>query len=132
MSEQRALLGDRGRDIWDAFQADNLAAGHRALVHEAARLADTLDRLSRVAAGDKSTWLHLALDEMGEVTLALDSVLSEIRNQQTVFKNLMLEIRQAGLVQNNPNVKAKDEIADVDESDVVVKFQRRVADRTAG
>lgn len=128
---ERAALGERGQAIWDAYDATHLPAGHRALVHEAARLADTLDQLSRLAAGDASTWASIIVDEMGEVTLGIDSVIAEIRNQQTTFKNVMLEIRQTGLPQKGPK-KPKDETADDSDGDTILSFQRAAERRAAG
>lgn len=129
--DERAALGERGKGIWDAYEAQHLPAGHRALVHEAARLADTLDKLALLAAGDVDTWASILVDEMGEVTLEIGSVLSEARNQQTVFKNLMLEIRQAGLAQKGP-AKPKDETANDYDGDTILSFQAAVARRAAG
>jgi hypothetical protein len=104
----REALGDRGKAIWDAYGADALPAGSRALIHEAARIADTLDRLALLAAGDVDTWVTLKVDEVGEVTLAIDSILAERRQQQIAFKQIMSEIRTAGIKQAATSAK-KDE-----------------------
>ncbi len=127
--DERAALGERGRAVWDAYAASDLPAGHRALVHEAARICDTLDRLSGLAAGDASSWATVIVNELGEVTLEISSILSEMRNQQTTLKNILMEIRQFGLVQKKPKA-AKDE--DPEDDDVIVSFQRAVERRAAG
>lgn len=128
---ERAALGQRGQSIWDAYDATYLAAGHRALVHEAARVADTLDRLCLLVAGDVDTWATIVVAELGEVTLEIGPILSELRNQQTTFKNILMEIRQTGLVQKAP-AKPKDETAnDSDSGDVILDFQRAVERRAA-
>jgi hypothetical protein len=128
---ERAALGQRGQAIWDAYDATGLAAGHRALVHEAARLADTLDKLQLLAAGDIEVWASLVTNDGTEFTLEVNGVLAEIRNQQSVFKNVMLEIRQTGLKQTGP-AKSKDETTNVDDGDTILSFQRAVERRAAG
>jgi hypothetical protein len=124
----REQLGERGKAIWDAYQGDTLGAGDRAMVHEVARIADTLDQLARLAAGDVSTWLVIQSDELsGDIALEINGVVAERRQQQVAFKNLMLEVRQAGLKQIKP--KPKDETANEDHGgDVILMFQQRARD----
>lgn len=92
-------LQARGREIYAAFNADSLPAGNRALVMEAARCADLLDKLDGLIQGDQSAWLKLVFDDMGEVTLSMDGVVGERRQQQMALRQLMSEIRQAGIKQ---------------------------------
>lgn len=94
-----ASLGLRGKTIWAAYSADNLPGGHRALVHEACRLADTLDKLDSLIGADASVWATLVFDDMGQVELSIDSLMSERRQQQLAFKQVMGEIRMAGIKQ---------------------------------
>jgi hypothetical protein len=93
-------LEARGREIWSAFGADQLPAGHRALVHEIARSADTLDRLDALVVGKRDVWVELMIDDVGSVTLSVDSLLSERRQQQANLQRLLAEARQAGLKQD--------------------------------
>lgn len=90
-------LGVRGKAIWLAYAAGSRPAGERALVHELARCADTLDRLDALAAGRAEAWASLAFDGMGEITLTVDKVLDERRTHQIAFKTLIGEVRQAGI-----------------------------------
>lgn len=95
-----ADLEARGRDIWAAYGADKLPAGSRALVHELARSADTLDRLDALVIGKREVWVELVTDDVGNVTLSVDGLLAERRQQQANFKQLMGEVRQLGLKQD--------------------------------
>ncbi len=90
-------LGKTGEGIWTAFQADGLDKASQALVRELARCADTLDRLDELSKGKREAWASLVFDDMGEVHLAVDKLLSEQRQTQTVFKTLYNELRQAGV-----------------------------------
>lgn len=124
-------LGERGQAFYDAYDGDQLPAGHRAIVQEAARQLDTLDRLAALAAGDVGAWATLNWDESGEVTLSIDGVVAERRQQQLAFKQLMGEIRQLGLKQQSPG-KPKDEAAtESDDNDepgaIILKLQQRAA-----
>lgn len=96
-----ADLEERGRSIWVAFEADKLPAGNRALIHEIARSADALDRLDALLVGRRDAWATIVFSDMGDVTLTVDGVLAERRQQQTNLKNLLMEARQAGLKQTN-------------------------------
>lgn len=94
-----ADLKQRGREIWAAFNASSLPAGNRALVHEACRLADTLDKLDAILSQRADEWARIVVDDMGDVTLVVDSLLGERRQQALALKQLMGEIRTAGLKQ---------------------------------
>lgn len=98
----------RGKAIWLSFGADALPAGHRALVHEACRLADTLDKLDGLLGQREDAWLKILLDDLGEVTLVIDTLLSERRSQALAFKQIMTEIRMAGLKQTGGGPVAVD------------------------
>ncbi len=120
----RGELGERGKAIWDAYGADKLPAGAQALIHELARVADTLDRLAVLAAGDVDTWATLQFEDGGEVSLEINNVIAERRQQQLAFARLLGEIRQSGIKQTKP----KDETANDDNDDpgaIILKLQRR-------
>lgn len=93
----KQTLEASGRAIWDSLKADTLPPVHQALVLEYARAADTADRLAGLAAGRRESWAELVYDEMGEVHLAVDKLLGEQRNTQTVLKAIHAELRAAGL-----------------------------------
>ena len=123
-------LGERAAAFYAAYEADALPAGHRALVHEAARMLDTLDRLALLAAGDMDTWISINTVD-GDITLAINGVVAERRQQQIAFKQLMGEIRQLGLKQKAPT-RLKDEANDDDDPGaVILKLQQR-ANRATG
>lgn len=88
---------ETGQAIWDAYGADKLNAGHRTLILQLARLADTADRLADLSAGRRDTWVSLVFDEMGEVHLSVDKILDQERNTQLAIKTVLSEIRQTGL-----------------------------------
>lgn len=90
-------LGETGKLIWAAYGADKLDAGSQALVRELARCADTLDRLDGLAIGRHDSWVVLAFDDLGEITLTVDKVLDQRRNHQLALKTLFAEVRQAGI-----------------------------------
>lgn len=126
-------LGERGRAFWEAYEADKLPWGHRALIHEAARILDTLDQLARLVAGDVDTWASInSLD--GDITLDISSLVAERRQQQLAFKQLVGEIRQLGLKQQSIK-KPTDETAEQNDDDdpgaVILKLQKRL-ERSAG
>lgn len=90
-------LRARGRAIWDAYDADKLQAGSRALIHELGRLADALDKLDMILGGHEREWAKIVQDDLGEITLEVDALLSERRQHAVAFKTLYAEIRTAGL-----------------------------------
>ncbi len=102
----RDTLEASGRAIWDSMGADKLPPVHRALVLEYARAADTADRLAGLASGRRESWAELIYDEMGEVHLAVDKLLGEQRNTQTVLKSVHAELRAAGLFAAAPETPA--------------------------
>lgn len=95
MSDQ---LGESGRLIWEAFNADRLEPHSRALVLELARCADTCDRLDGIAAGREDVWIDIARDDMGEIHLSIDRVLELRLKHQLALKTLYAEVRAAKLV----------------------------------
>lgn len=65
----------------------------RALIVEAARCKDRLDRLHRVTSGDVDSWCRIFSGE-GEFVLKLDTAVSEQRQLATVFRQLLVEIQR--------------------------------------
>ena len=125
-----ADLGERGRAFYEAYCADRLPSAHRSLVQEAARILDTLDQLAALATGEIESWAKLEFPD-GEVTLTINGILAERRQQQLAFKQLLMEIRITGLELARPD-EPKDEMADDnDPGAVILKLQQRAA-RAAG
>lgn len=70
------------------------------MVHEMARLADGLDRLDMILGARASDWAKIILDEVGEVTLEVNPLLGERRQNALAFKQLYQELRTAGIKEN--------------------------------
>lgn len=90
-------------------------------------MADTLDGLARLAAGDVDAWAKLKTED-GDITLEISSLVAERRQQQLAFKQIMGELRQQGLKQGTG--KPKDEAANDDNDDpgaIILRLQRRSA-----
>ena len=100
-------LGERGVEIWQALKSGEIARD--ALVLEAARTADRLDELDNIIQGKGVLELmQFRLDfpegddEPFVVEVKFQSVLSEARQQQTVFANLVEKISRYGLSATAP------------------------------
>lgn len=91
-------FGERGQRLWDDMGGDDLAGGRRVLLEEACRIADRLDGMHRILAGDARDWLSIveAKGDPDRQELVIDKVLSEARQQATALKQLIAELRQGG------------------------------------
>ena len=82
-----------GRDLWEHMNDPRDPADVTALVVEACRVKDRLDRLHRMSTRDDREWGRLLPTEMeGEFVLKIGDVLREQRQTETVFKQLIAEI----------------------------------------
>lgn len=122
----RSQLGVSGKAIWDAYAADKLDAGARALVLEFARCADTLDRLDGLATGRQDSWASLVFDDMGEVHLSVDKVLDERRNHQIALKQLYSEMRMSRI---QPDLGSGSNSKDEGPEDMLAKLRRQREER---
>ena len=86
-------FGAGGAALKAALEAPGDDAPTRALIVEAARSKDRLDRLNRITSGDEDTWTRIFNAE-GEVVLKLDTAVSEQRQLTTVFRQLLAEIQR--------------------------------------
>ncbi|MEW2474621.1 hypothetical protein AB0875_12600 [Micromonospora gifhornensis] len=86
-------LRARGQRMWDQLVGDDDPVEVVALVEEICRTADRLDRLDAIVNGRDRAWLTLEVDDVGEVTVVVDKVLGEARQQQMTFKGLLAELR---------------------------------------
>ena len=93
-------LGARGRRLWrEITEAHELDPMQVVLLEEACRCADRLDKLEEKLSGREDAWAHLLsrMDLGGEdeqvIELRIDSALSEARQQQNVFKQLLASLR---------------------------------------
>lgn len=89
-------FGTRGAALWAAMEPEKLAPTHRVLLEEACRIADRLDRLDAMLAG-REDWVRLQArnDEATEVTVIVDNLLAESRQQATTLRGLVAEVRAA-------------------------------------
>jgi hypothetical protein len=68
------------------------------LILQACRIADRLDALDRLLAGDARDWLEI-VETKGNPErqeLVIDKALAEERGQATTLKQLIAELRQSG------------------------------------
>ena len=97
-----AGLAARGRRTWKDLAVEGMPAEQRLLLEEVCRTADRLDELDRVIQGKGVLELlrfRLELDDVLEdpratVKVSFDSVLSEARQTQNVFKQMLVTVRQ--------------------------------------
>jgi hypothetical protein len=79
-------------------EAVDLDASGLALLAEAGRILDRLDRLSDALNGQGRDWLKLAddIEDIGRgkiaVKVVVDGLLSEARQQQLAFKTIMAQL----------------------------------------
>ncbi|WP_017985206.1 hypothetical protein [Amycolatopsis methanolica] len=90
-------LAPRGRQLWAAgLQDGKLAPLEQAVLLEACRLADRLDKLDAQLHGD-GPWLELdPLEDGRTFVVVVTGVLKEARQQAVAFKQLVSELRQGG------------------------------------
>lgn len=83
-----------GRDLFAGMQDDRDPADVAALVVEACRVQDRLDRLHLMASRDDTEWGRILPVDGGdgEWVLKIGAVLGELRQTETVFKQLLAEI----------------------------------------
>lgn len=93
-------LGARGRRLWrEITEAHELDPMQVVLLEEACRCADRLDKLEEKLSGREDAWAHLlSRVDLGDedtrvIELRIDGALSEARQQQNVFKQLLASLR---------------------------------------
>lgn len=64
------------------------------MIIEAARIADRLENLDSIISGDDDRWARLMAGRDEVVEVRIDSALSEARQQATVLRHLIGEIRR--------------------------------------
>lgn len=96
---------DSGRQLWEAVTAAaSLGPLQMPLLVEACRIADRLDVLDRQLHGHD--WLRFRHDESGaEVTVYVDRVLAEAREQATALKGIVAELTKPGAQPKTASVK---------------------------
>lgn len=86
-------FGPGGEALKASLEAPGDDAATRALIVEACRAKDRLDRLNRISSGDEDVWCRIFTGE-GELVLKLDTAVSEQRQLTTVFRQLLSEIQR--------------------------------------
>ncbi len=86
-------FNDGGQTLFDGLTTDFDDASTSALIIEAARTKDRLDKLHRLTSGDEDAWCRVLTME-GELILKVDSAVAEQRQLTTVFRQLLTEIQR--------------------------------------
>lgn len=95
-------FGARGQQLWADLTADRDAdAAWLVLAEEACRIADRLDRLEALIAGDDREWARIDFTVRGdrkEIRLVFDDALAEARQQANALRQIVTTLRvgQAG------------------------------------
>lgn len=95
MTAETADLGVSGLMLFEdlADEADPYAV--TALIVEAARVKDRLDKLDQLLCGEIETWVALVHDLRTEdYELKINSAASESRQQATLLRQLIVEIKR--------------------------------------
>ena len=107
MSSEIVGLGQRGLDVWESLNCGDKARD--ALVLEAARTADRLDELDNIIQGKGVLELMQfrlefpeGEDEPFVVEVKFQNVLSEARQQQATFANLLEKIDKLSATARTP------------------------------
>lgn len=97
-------LGERGARLWrEATKDGPLPALQEAMLLEACRIADRLDRLDRTLNGD-GPWLDLEAQPDGiTFVVVVTEPLKEARAQAVAYKQLVTELRQSSSVGRGKN-----------------------------
>lgn len=93
MSDEVADLGVAGRRLYEALHSDADSYSVTAMLIEACRVKDRLDKLDLLLRGDIETWVVLVHDLRTEdYELKINSAAAESRQQATVLRQLLSEI----------------------------------------
>lgn len=82
----------RGRELVESLTDPEDPPSVAALVVEAGRIVDRLDRLNALLSGDVECWARVARGRDGVMELRVDGALSEARQQANVLRQLLAEI----------------------------------------
>lgn len=89
-------FGVMGQRLWREMDGDRAAGTRWALIVEACRIADRLDKLERLLSGDARDWLDVVEDkgDPERQIVVIDRPLAEARAQAVALKQLVSELRQ--------------------------------------
>jgi hypothetical protein len=102
-----------GQRLWQQVTAgSSLGPVAMTMLTEACRIVDRLDTLDRQLKGD--AWLRFRHDESGtEVTVFVDRVLAEAREQATTLKGLLVELQRLMPSKSAPAKRVGGGVADI-------------------
>lgn len=89
-------LGVKGTKLWRELHKDSSwNPAEEVLVEEACRIADRLDRLNAMLVGEEDAWMKIrsTSEDGSEITVVVDSALSEARQQANVLKQIVAALR---------------------------------------
>ena len=92
-------LGPRGEALWRSLGGHTTTDGARAaLIAEACRLADQLDKLDQIISGDDATWLQLEIPDGRPIKLIvpIQNAIAERRQSVTVFRHVLSQLWNVG------------------------------------
>jgi len=89
-------LDTTGRQLWAELAGEEAEGARRVLILEACRIADRLNRLDDLLAGDASAWMAFVAQRDNDevVEIVIDKPLAEARQQAIALKQLVAELRQ--------------------------------------
>lgn len=96
-----------GQALFEALHRPEDDGSTAALIAEACRAKDRLDRLHLIVRGDVDTWTRVFTVD-GEAVVKLDTAVSEVRQLSTVFRQLLAEIQRR---QGDQGVDGDDDLA---------------------
>jgi hypothetical protein len=64
------------------------------MIIQASRIADRLEKLAALLAGERSAWMHVRVNRDQVLEVRVDSALQEARQQTTVLRHLLAEIHR--------------------------------------
>jgi hypothetical protein len=87
-------FGEAGERLFAALASDSVSYAVGVLIVEACRIADRLDELNRCLTGDTNVWLRLTEGRDEVLEVRVDAAMQEARQQATVLRQLLAEIRR--------------------------------------
>lgn len=95
--DEQSTLGPRGRELYETTRAVSLPVEQRALVLEAARLLDRLEKLDQLLRGDVDTWATIAVVDGGQAHLSIDSALNSARLHAQTLSQMLAQLKRLGV-----------------------------------
>ncbi len=90
------MFAERGSRLWEALTGGQQGdAAWLVMAEEACRIADRLDRLDRLIAGDDREWARIEFAARGdrkEIRLVFDDALAEARQQANALRQIVASL----------------------------------------